>query len=130
MYDTGMFIKVLKFISGHNHLREGVLLRWIIKAERFYSYVVAMGNLAIATSTSRLVWNYVLEIIKQAKFEIIPTLMLTKETTIEIIREAARHGIKAVKFLPGNTSTNSGQGISFFNLLLFGILFVPYLAVI
>lgn len=111
-------IRVLKFISAHNHPREGELLKLVVKAERYYSYLVAMGNLSIATSNAGLVWRYVLDIFNAgAKFYIIPTLMLTKETTQATISEAARSGIKAVKFLPGGTSTNSDEGISFFDLL-------------
>ena len=118
MLQKNNILVVKKFISAHNHLREGKLLPLIVKAERFYSYLVAMGNLSTATSTWKLVLNYVSEIIGTgAKFQIIPTLMLTKKTTREIISEAARHGIKVIKFLPEGTSTNSDEGISFFDLL-------------
>ena len=119
MPQTSKTKKVKKFISAHNHLREGKLLHWVVRAERFYSYLVAMGNLAIATSTSGLVLDYVFNIIGAgAKFVALPNQKKTKNTTVDTISEVARYGyIKAVKFLPANTSTGSEKGISFFDLL-------------
>lgn len=118
MYKTGDCISILRFISGHNHLREGEILKPIVHAERFYSYLIAMGNLSVPTNTADLALAYATEIkLAGAKFTPIPTLMLNKRTTPEIIREAATKGIKAVKFVPGSTSVNSDEGISFFDIM-------------
>ncbi|MDP2708887.1 MAG: hypothetical protein Q8O93_02450 [bacterium] len=118
MRKAGDTIKVFKFISGHNHLREGALLRFIVEAEKYYSYLVSMGNLKKATSTANLVFQHMFEILKaEAKFKTIPALMIVKNTTREIIRDAAAKGIKAIKLLPGETSVNSEEGISLFNLV-------------
>jgi len=118
MLQANSTIEVLMFVSGHNHLREGELLPWIVEAERYYSYLVAMGNKRIPTDTAELSLGYVNDIRQaDAKFITIPTLMLTNRTTREVIREAAARGIKAVKLTPGGTSTNSDEGISLFDLI-------------
>jgi len=117
MLPKDQVINVLSFISAHNHLREGLFLNDIIEAERYYSYLVAMGNLSSPTDTAESVMDYDAKIERDAEFTSIPTLMLTKRTSVEVIEDAYERGIRAVKFLPGSTSTNSDDGISFFDLM-------------
>jgi len=50
------------------------------------------------------------------KFEIIPSIMLTRNTTPQIVRDTCNAGAKVIKWIPDLLSTNSNNGVSWANL--------------
>lgn len=96
----------------HFHPREGEMMENVLPYASVFARIVAMGNLPIPITTGAGA-----NIQKQNILRISPTLdpvmtiMLTKDTTPEIVREAHQGGVRIVKDIPGSTSTNSEYGI-------------------
>lgn len=103
----------------HAHLRQGETLKSVIAGtSKVFSRALAMGNLPEPIVTGEDVVKYRNEIMACAGngFEPIMTIMLVKKTTPEIVEEAFKKGAKALKLIPGQTSTGSDQGVSFYEL--------------
>ncbi len=98
---------VPKPFNTHAHLRECLMLLVLVTLNRFYSYVVCMGNTKAFVSTNKLEANYREEILKASpQFIPIPTIMLTNHTTPLELKMAHRRGVKIVKLMPDAATTN------------------------
>jgi len=109
--------------DAHVHLRKDEALRDVlIFTAQNCADAVAMGNLKIPVDNADLVRAYSNEIRIIAKsigypsFNPVMTIMLTPNTTIETIRHCATVA-KVLKFIPANTSTNSGTGVALENIV-------------
>jgi len=102
----------------HCHFREGNMLKLVLPyTSKVFARGVAMGNLPNPIVTADDAERYREEILKvDSKFSPIMTVMLTKRTTPPIIEEAFKRGFKVLKYIPGNASTNSEQGVSLVDL--------------
>lgn len=99
----------------HVHFRNGLMLQSVAPfTTRIFGRAVAMGNLPESVKDEESVKNYRKEILNASPDEFTPimSVMLTKETTPAMIKEAHRVGAKVLKLIPGHTSTNSSEGIS------------------
>jgi len=110
---------VLKNIFDlHVHLREGPMLQKVFPfTETFFSVAVVIPNLTDPIKTARDFKKYQKEIFsyKHRDFEPIMGIMLTPNTTPEIVEEAYRAGAKFLKNIPVGVSTN-GCGVALNNL--------------
>lgn len=102
----------------HIHLRDGAMLRAVMPdvAARFARAIV-MPNLkppVVTAADARAYRERILAAVPEGlRFEPLMTLYLTRDTTPEIIREAAREGrVKAVKWYPTGATTNSDFGVA------------------
>ncbi len=98
--------------NWHAHLREMVLLALIANGFNVYGRVMCMGNLKKLIETANQALDYKQRILEQGvSFKPVMCIMLTQDTTPEIIREAGRRGIKFVKFIPVGTSHGASKGL-------------------
>jgi len=113
-----MSITIRKPDDMHIHLRQGSMLANVLPfTSSVFARAVVMGNLSVPITTATNVVWYEKEISSQAPdFEPIMSIMLTNSTTPEIVRKANQAGAKVLKLIPGNTSTNSAEGVSLENL--------------
>ncbi len=96
--------------NWHAHLREMTLLTLIANEFDIYGRVLCMGNLKKLIETADEAFSYQQDILSQkVLFEPVMCIMLTENTTLEMISDAAMRGIKFVKFIPGNTSYGAGR---------------------
>ena len=98
----------------HIHLRQGDLLAQIIYfTERFFSAAVVMGNIKETIKNARDMRHYESQIYFQSNGGFTPVMgiMLTLETTPEIVEEAYLAGAKFLKNIPAGISTN-GCGVN------------------
>lgn len=101
----------------HAHLRQGEMLKNVIKFHNIFGRVLAMGNLTPAVSIADDILNYKKEILAcNPSFEPIMSLMLVNKTTPETLKEAHQAGAKVLKLIPGGTSTNSDEGVRLENI--------------
>lgn len=103
----------------HAHFRQGEMLQNVMpETEKVFSRAVVMGNLATPITTAEDAVNYRNEIMDcvSADFTPIMTVMFVNKTTPEVLEEAFKAGVKVLKLIPGNTSTGSDQGVSFYGL--------------
>ncbi|MEK7097833.1 MAG: hypothetical protein AAB906_03235 [Patescibacteria group bacterium] len=107
-----MQITIRRPCDFHIHLRKEKILRDLINLYNDFQYVVAMGNLNPPIATMVAIGEYWEEIIIQdPKFTPIMSLMLTSNTSPQIILTAHKARLKVLKMIPGNTSTGSDDGI-------------------
>ncbi len=98
--------------NWHVHLREAILLSLIANGFNIYGRVLCIGNLEKLIETESQAFSYKQDILNQdVSFEPVMCIMLTQDTTPEMIYEAARRGIKFVKFIPVGTSTGASKGL-------------------
>lgn len=98
--------------NWHAHLRQHDLLRAVSHHFKIYGRVLCMGNTTPLIETANAAINYQSEI-KQCPilFNPIMCIMLTQNTTADVLREAKEKGINFVKFIPIGTSTNAYKGL-------------------
>jgi dihydroorotase len=106
-------IKISAPFDMHLHLREGQMLINVLPyTSAVFPRGVVMGNLPIPVDTAEKAIKYKSEILADdVTFNPIMTIMLTRNTTPAIIREAYNHGIKVIKYIPEGVSTNSEYGV-------------------
>lgn len=112
-------ITIRKPDDFHVHLRNGEMLRNVIHAtDSVFARALAMGNLPEPIVAGEDVERYRKEIMAVAVngFQPIMTAMLVKRTTPEIAEGAFRAGARVLKMIPGHTSTESDQGVSFYEI--------------
>lgn len=108
-----MSITIRRPDDMHVHLRQKPILATVLPfTSSIFGRAVAMGNLRTPIMTATDVVWYKGEIISQAPdFEPIMSIMLTNSTTPEMVRRANKAGAKVLKLIPGDTSTNSADGV-------------------
>jgi len=113
-------ITIRKPDDFHAHLRQGEMLRNVVSStSSVFRRAVAMGNLSVPVVTGDDAVSYRSEIMASAgnDFQSIMTIMLVKRSTPEIVEAAYNNaGVKVLKLIPGQTSTGSDQGVSFYEL--------------
>jgi len=98
--------------NWHAHLRQDRLLDAIYHHFNIYGRVLCMGNTSPMIETPDKALYYEKYIRRRdGTFEPVACIMLTENTTPQIIFEAARKGIKFVKFIPIGTSTGATHGL-------------------
>jgi dihydroorotase len=110
----------------HFHPRSEILLQNVLPyTSKVFKRGVVMGNLPKPIITADGAEFYRKEILRaDPGFDPIMTILLTAQTTPSIVEEAFDRGVKVLKYIPGNASTNSEEGLSleqFNNNLLFGM---------
>lgn len=108
-------ITIRKPDDWHIHLRQGKMLRNVLPyTSRVFARALVMGNLLDPVVTVEDVIRYRDEILNVSGNNFIPamSIMLVKKTTPEIVEQAFRVGVKVLKLIPGNTSTNSDEGVA------------------
>ena len=106
-------ITIPKPFDAHMHLRQGQMLANVAKFTKPFWGGVIMGNTNPPITTTGDAFNYQQEIFLAAPgFQPFMTIMLNRQITVGIIRDAWEAGIKIIKFIPGNTSTNSANGVN------------------
>jgi len=98
--------------NWHAHLRQDALLAIVYCYFNIYGRVLCMGNTDPLIETPDDALLYRSDILNAgALFEPVMCIMLTQDTTPEMIYEATRKGIKFVKFIPVGTSTGASKGV-------------------
>lgn len=98
--------------NWHGHVREGKLMRVVLPYFNFYGRLLCMGNTKELVETPVQALRYRKEVGQQgAKFEPVPCIMLTNNTTPNLVYLAHEAGIKFVKFIPVGTSTGASKGL-------------------
>ncbi len=103
----------------HFHPRSGNMLRMVLPyTSRVFARGVVMGNLSnpVVTGSEAIAYQREIKSIDPL-FTPIMTIMLTNRTTPRIVEDAFNRGIKVIKYIPKNVSTNSEEGISLEELL-------------
>lgn len=102
----------------HFHPRSGRMLQKVLPyTSRVFSRGVVMGNLPKPVVTADDAEAYRNEILAvDGSFEPIMTIMLTKRTTRQIVKEAFKRGFRVLKYIPNNVSTNSEEGVALVEL--------------
>jgi len=102
-------IEILNPANHHVHLREGQMMRFTSFFSRLFSVVVAKANLkenpAVDAETYDRYYNHELRDYQMP--QVIGGLMMTPQTTAEIVEEAYRYGARFVANIPDGVSTNS-----------------------
>lgn len=110
-----------RFFLPHVHLREYMMMQIVapmIIDNQLFSGATAMGNFSIPIETAMQALNYkgmayaYAGLNKITDFDLIIPIMLTRNTTKKIIRDAFDRGIRFIKFLPDQVSTNAGSGVT------------------
>ena len=98
----------------HFHPRTGEMLKNVLFCtSKVFSRGVVMGNLPKPVATADDAQMYREEILGvDPDFNPIMTIMLTKSTTPQIIKEAFARGVEVLKYIPNNVSTNSEEGVA------------------
>lgn len=104
----------------HCHLRQksqGRIFTTAVKFQsKYFARSVAMGNTVPAITTADDACSYKRDILSVVpagyNFEPVMTVMLTKRTTPEVVSEAAKQGIRVLKYIPEGVSTNSEESVS------------------
>lgn len=111
-------ITIPRINNMHGHLRQDGLLRFLVPfAARQCGYYVPMGNTQPPIRTGKAALKYADQIAiatpaaDKDRFKPIPTIKIREDTTPEIIREAARVGIKMGKLYPCARTTHADDGI-------------------
>ena len=95
----------------HLHLRDDELLNNIVNFFDYCGRGLCIGNLVNPIETGEQALTYKQRIISAgAKFEPLMCIMLTRNTTPEVIAQAKMMGINHVKFMPVGISTNANSG--------------------
>ncbi len=116
-----MSITIRKPDDMHIHLRESQMMKNVIKSTTsVFTRGVVMGNLKKPITTAEDVRQYRAKIKSLTPdFTPIMSIMLTNATNRITIKEAREAGAKVLKLIPGNTSTNSTDGVPLNNLKKF-----------
>jgi len=98
----------------HFHPRSGKMLQAVLPfTSKVFPRGVVMGNLPKPVVTADDAEAYRAEILGvDGNFSPIMTIMLTKQTTPQVVAEAFRRGFKVLKYIPNNVSTNSEEGVA------------------
>jgi dihydroorotase len=98
----------------HFHPRSGKMLEDVLlETSKVFSRGVVMGNLPSPVVTADDAEAYRREILGvDGIFSPIMTIMLTKRTTPQVIEEASKRGLRVLKYIPNNVSTNSAEGVA------------------
>lgn len=95
--------------SLHSHLREGPLLDITVPLNHPYSCVVHIPNTKNPVDSGERLRSHQKEIMARIPtFQIIWGIMLTKRTSRVGIKQAHNLGASFIKYIPADTSTNSG----------------------
>jgi len=114
-------ITLPRFFLPHVHLREYEMMKIVapmIIDNQLFSGATAMGNTSILIETALQALDYKSKayayagLNKITDFDLIIPIMLTRNTTKKIIRDAFDRGIRFIKFLPDQVSTNAGSGVT------------------
>lgn len=98
--------------NWHAHLRTGSLMATIIHHFGIYGRVMCMGNTDPPIDTGGKALHYRKQILShEVEFEPAMCIMLTENTTPETIYNAAKLGIRFVKFIPQGTSYGATEGV-------------------
>lgn len=98
--------------NWHTHPRQDELLASIFHHFNIYGRVLCMGNTSPLIETPDDAFEYKQKILNyKPLFEPVMCIMLTQDTTQEMIFEAKEKGIKFVKFIPIGTSTGAVKGL-------------------
>lgn len=97
----------------HVHLRDGEMLAKVLPdTARHFARALVMPNLHPPVRTGEEAMAYRDRIIALAPgFDPLMTIYLTEKTTPEMIIEAGKVGVKAVKYYPHSGTTNSEYGL-------------------
>lgn len=111
-------ITIPRINNMHGHLRQDGLLQFLVPfAARHCGYYVPMGNTKPPILTGKAALEYVEQIVAATPakdkdcFKPIPTIKIREDTTPEMIREAARMGIRMGKLYPYARTTHADDGI-------------------
>tara|TARA_B100000941_G_scaffold224844_1_gene167129 strand:+ start:242 stop:1291 length:1050 start_codon:yes stop_codon:yes gene_type:complete len=110
-------LTILKPDDWHLHLREGIVLKNIIKfTSEFYGRAIVMPNTKIPITSIKKAISYkksISEVLpEKSKFEPLMTIYLTDETIKdEIIKGFKNNVFFAAKLYPANATTNSIHGV-------------------
>jgi dihydroorotase len=98
----------------HFHPRTGEMLKNVLLCtSKVFPRGVVMGNLPKPVTTADDAQMYRAEIYcVDPNFSPIMTIMLTKSTTPQIVKEAFGRGVRVLKYIPNNVSTNSEEGVA------------------
>lgn len=98
----------------HFHPRSGEMLKQVLPyTSAVFPRGVVMGNLPKSIVTANDANAYRAEIFGvDPRFSPLMTVMLTWRTTPEIIKEAFDQGVRILKYIPNNVSTNSEEGVA------------------
>lgn len=101
----------------HIHLRDGLALaRTVFDAQNNLARAIVMPNLVPAIDTLEKVLQYRQRIMdycdEKQGFTPLMTLYLTSQLNQEIIKQAKKSGVIAVKWYPKGVTTNSNQGVN------------------
>jgi len=98
----------------HFHPRAGEMLRNVLlSTSKVFPRGVVMGNLPKPVVTADDAQMYRAEIYcVEPNFSPIMTIMLTRQTTPQIVKKAFARGVHVLKYIPNNVSTNSAEGVS------------------
>ena len=98
--------------NWHAHLRQDDLLAKVFYHFDIYGRVLCMGNTSPLIETPDEALRYREAILNwEVLFDPIMCIMLTQDTTPEMVYEAASKGIKFIKFIPVGTSTGAVKGL-------------------
>lgn len=105
----------------HFHPRTGEMLKMVLPyTSKFFARGVVMGNLPKPVVTAADADKYREEILGvDPDFTPITTIMLTTHTTPQIVKEAFGRGVRVLKYIPNNVSTNSEEGVALTELHTF-----------
>lgn len=110
-------IKIIRPSDMHVHFRDGDRLNEVLGyTSRYMRYGVAMPNTEppILTGAEATTYARVLEMrakdLGHTHFTAIKVIYLTRKTTPAMIEQAAKHGVKAVKFYPRKRNSSEGKG--------------------
>ena len=110
-------LSILKPDDWHLHLREGIVLKNIIKfTSEYFGRAIVMPNTKIPITSINRAISYkksiLAELPKNSKFKPLLTLYLTDETNEdELIRGFKNDIFFAAKLYPANATTNSSHGV-------------------
>ena len=109
-------LKILKGYDFHCHFRRPVVKTAVELTAECFCGAVAMGNTdpPIAIADDALLYEREIRAALPfgCAFQPIMTIMLTKMTTPQIVIDAARRGIKVVKYIPEGVSVNSKESVA------------------
>lgn len=110
-------LTITKPDDWHLHFRDGDFLKETVPAtERCFQRAIVMPNLVPPVTDAAMAEAYRQRILSAradgSQFEPLMTLYLTNTTTPEMVREAKRAGVVAIKLYPAGATTNSDAAVS------------------
>lgn len=109
-------ITLKKGFDAHCHFRQDDMLSITVPATASqFSWAVAMGNTLPAVKTAHdahlYLWRINSAVSTKTNFTPLPSIMLTKETTPEMVDEAGKNWVPVLKYIPEGVSTNSRESV-------------------